>query len=117
LLTRLYLLKIASLQQLGELLFRQRQNMFRGFLELSLFIVIDVHPLALGKPVNEKRLGAPTEQDDSPVAFRPSLSRPGDPLLDDPTPKVGVDLAFIGSKNRFAESRIRNPFLLWHPVP
>jgi hypothetical protein len=76
-----------------------------------LLIVIDVRPLALGEPVHEKCLGAATEQDDGPVAFRSSLARSGDPLFDDFTAKVGVDLALFGPSNRLMQVRIRNPFL------
>jgi hypothetical protein len=40
-----HLHKIAFLQQFGELLLRQRQDMLRGFLELLLLVRVDVRPL------------------------------------------------------------------------
>jgi len=48
---------------------------------------------------------------DGPVAFRSSLTRSGNPLFDDFTAKVGVDLALFGPSNRFTQGRIRNSFL------
>jgi len=83
----------------------------RGVLKLLLLIVIDVRPLALGEPVYEKRPGTPTEQDDGPVAFRFSLPWSGDPLFDDLTAKVGIDLTLFGPSNSLTQDRIRNPFL------
>jgi hypothetical protein len=83
----------------------------RGFLELLFLIVIDIRPPALGEPVHEECPGSAPEKDDGPVAFRPSLSRSGDPLFDDPTAKVGVDLTPFGPSNSLPQDRIRNPFL------
>jgi hypothetical protein len=74
-------------------------------------IVMDVRPLALGKPVHEECLGSAPEKDDGPVAFRFSLPGSGDPLFDDLTAKVGVDLALFGPSNSLAQGRIRNLFL------
>jgi hypothetical protein len=49
-------------------------------------------------------------KDDGPVAFRFSLPWSGDPLLDDLTAKVGVDLAHLGTSSGPTQDRIRNPF-------
>src|SRR6188768_3583408 len=95
-----HLHKIAFLQQFGELLLRQRQDMLRGFLELLLLVRVDVRPLALGESVHEKCLRTAPEQDDGPVAFRSSLPRSGNPLFDDLTAKVGIDLALFGPSHR-----------------
>src|ERR1019366_3626156 len=65
-----HLHKIASLQQLRELLLRQRQDVLRGFLELFFLIVIDVRPPAFGESVHEECLGFAPEKDDGTVAFR-----------------------------------------------
>jgi hypothetical protein len=83
----------------------------RGFLELFFLIVIDVRPLAFGEPVHEKCLGSAPEKDNGLVAFRSSLPWPGDPLFDDITAKVSVDLALLGPSNSLTQDRIRNPFL------
>ena len=76
-----------------------------------LLFVIDVRPLAFGEPVYKECLGSAPEEDDGPVAFRSSLPWPGNPLFDDLTAKVGVDLALFGPCNRLTQGRIRNPFL------
>src|ERR1035437_8903114 len=106
-----YLHKIASLQPHRELRFGQRQDELRGFLELFFLIVIDVRPMALGEPVHEECVVSAPEEDDGPVSFRSTLPRPGDPLFDDPTTKVGVDLATFRPSNSLKQDRIRNPFL------
>ena len=57
----------------------------------------------------------------SPVFARPehnqrsisaglALAWTRDPLFDDLTAKVGVDLALFGPSNSFTQNRIRNPF-------
>jgi hypothetical protein len=61
--------------------------------------------------MHEDCLGSAPEKDDGPVAFRSSLSWPGDPLFDDFTAKVGVDLALFGPSNSLTQNRIRNPLL------
>jgi len=104
-----HLRKIASLQQLCDLLLCQRQDVLRGFLELFFLIVIDVRSLAFGEPVHKECLGSAAEKDDGSVAFRPSLPWPGDPLFDDPTTKVGVNLALFGACDSLTQGRIRNP--------
>lgn len=86
------------------MLFGQRQDVFGRFLKLLLLIVINVRPLALGEPVYEKRLRPATKQDDGPVALRSPLPRSGDPLFDDLTAEVGVDLAFVGPSHRPGET-------------
>jgi hypothetical protein len=105
---------IASLQQLSELLFGQRQDVLRSFFELYFLIVIDVRPLAFGEPVHKEcpssRERSTAEKDDCPVTFRSSLSRLGDALFDDTATKVGVDLTFFGPSNSVTQDRIRNPF-------
>jgi hypothetical protein len=53
--------------------------------------------------------GSAPEKDDGPVAFRSSLAWPGNPLFDDLTAKVGVDLAPLGPSNSVTQDRIRNP--------
>jgi hypothetical protein len=78
---------------------------------LFFLIVLDVRPLAFGEPVYEECLRSAPEEDDGAVAFRSSLSRPGDPLFDDPTTKVGVDLALFGASDSLKQDRIRNRFL------
>jgi hypothetical protein len=93
------------------LLFRQRKNVLRGLLELCFLIVIDVRPLAFGEPVHEKGPVSTPEKDDSPVALGLSLPGPSDPLLDNLTAKVGVDLTLFGPNNRLTQSDISNPFL------
>ncbi len=93
------------------MLLRQPQHVLRGFLELLFLIVIDVRPLALGEPVHEECPGSAPEEDDGPLASRFSLPWSGDPLLDDPTAKVGVDLAPFGPTNRLAQNRIPYPLL------
>jgi hypothetical protein len=85
---------------------------FRGFLELFFLIVINVRPPVFGEPVHEECLGSAPEKDDGPVALRSSLPWPGDPLFDDPTAKVGVNLIVFGPCNSLTQDRIRNPFLL-----
>src|SRR2546421_13046095 len=60
-------------------------KLLRGLLELFFFIVADVRTLAFGEPVHEECLASASEEEDGPVAFRPSLPRPRDPLFDDLT--------------------------------
>ena len=74
-------------------------------------IVVDVRPLALGEPLHERRLGTATEQDDGQVASRSPPTRSGDPLFNDFTAKVGVDLALFGPSNSLTQGCIRDPFL------
>jgi hypothetical protein len=86
-------IEIAALQQLRELLLRQREDMLRGFLEPFFLIVIDVCPLAFGESVYEECAtlsgkSLPPEKDDRLVALRSSLPWPGDPLFDDPPPTL-----------------------------
>jgi hypothetical protein len=72
---------------------------------------IDVRPLAFGKPVYKERLCSPPEEDDRPVAARPSLPTPGDPLLDDFATQVGVDLAFVSAIRSLLQRRVRDSLL------
>jgi hypothetical protein len=92
------------------MLLRQGQDRLRGILELFYLTVIDVRPLAFRESIHEERLGTATEQDDGPVAFRSALSWPGDPLLDDLTAKVRVDLPVFGPGNSLPQGRISNSF-------
>ena len=96
LLIRFHLRKIASPDQFRKLVLRQRKDVFRCLPELVLLMVVNVRPLTFGEPIREECLLAATEPDDGPVAFRSSLSGPGDPLFDELAAKVGVDLAFFG---------------------
>jgi hypothetical protein len=82
----------------------------RGFSELPFLSVIDVRSLALGEPEHEECSGPSPKKDDGPITFRSSLPWSGDPLFDDPTTKVGIDLAFLGPSNSIAQDRIRNSF-------
>jgi hypothetical protein len=106
-----HLRKIASFQQFRDLILRQCQGVFRGFLELFFLMVVDFCPLAFSEPVHKPCLGSAAKKDDGSVAFRSSLPWPGDPLFDDPTSKVGVNLALFGPYNSLTQGRIRNPFL------
>ena len=47
-----------------------------------------------------------------PVAFRSSLPWPGNPLFDDLTAEIGVNLTLFCASNSLTQNRIRNPFLL-----
>ncbi|HXP83218.1 MAG TPA: hypothetical protein VN841_00770 [Bryobacteraceae bacterium] len=83
--------------------------MLRSFLELFFLLAIDVRPLAFGESIHEERPAlfrkrswrgpSAAEKNDAPVAFRSPLSGPGDPLFDDLTAKVGIDLSFLGSSD------------------
>src|SRR5258708_2195704 len=84
--------------------------MLRCLLELFFLVVIDVRPLALGEAVHEECLTSAPEEDDGPVAFRPSLPRSGDPLFDDLTAKVGVDLTLFGPLHSLAQDGVRDTF-------
>ena len=90
----------------------QRLDVLCSFLELFFLVVIDVRPLALGEPIYEGRFGTLPEEDDRPLAFRSSLPWSGDPLFDDFTTKISVDLALVGTIRSITRGRIRNSFLL-----
>jgi len=103
--------KIAVFQPHGQLRFRQRQDDPRGFLELVFLIVADVRHPALSETVHEECPGSAPEKDEGPVAFGLAFSRPRDPLFNDPTAKVSVNLASFGEGNCPAQVRICNTFL------
>jgi hypothetical protein len=105
-----HLHKIASLQQLRELLPGQRQDMLRGLFELCFLIVIDIRPLVLGEPENEECEAPAPEQNNCPVTLRLPLSGSSDPLFDDPAAQIGVDAADLGPSNSLTQNRIRNCF-------
>jgi hypothetical protein len=59
-------------------------------------IVIDVRPVALSESVLKECPVPAPEEDNCPVTLRLALTRPGDPLFNDPTSKIGIDLALFG---------------------
>ncbi len=65
----------------------------------------------LANPYTKNALAPRRKSDDGTVAFRSSLPWPGNTLFDDPTAKVGVDLALLGPSDSLTQHRIRNPFL------
>jgi hypothetical protein len=89
----------------------QRQDDLRGFLELFHVIVIDVRVLAFGEFVHEECRGPKPEKDDRAVSSRSPLPWPGNPLFDDPTAKVSVDLALLGPRYSLTQDCILNLFL------
>jgi hypothetical protein len=85
--------------------------MLCSFLELCFLIVIDVRTLAFGEPLYEKRFGSASKKNNSTVSFRSSLSGPGDPLFDDLSAEVSVNLAFLRPSYSLTQSRVSNRFL------
>ena len=104
-----HLYKIAVLKQFLNLLLRQMQHVARCLLELSLFIAVDVRPVALGEAVSENRARAPAEKDDRSVPARLALPRPCDPLVDDLPAEIGIDPSFFSARlPRLPERRRRS---------
>src|SRR5438128_1434023 len=64
----------------------------RGLLELLLFIGVDVLPLVFRETVHKYSALTQSEKNDRAVSARFALPQPRDPLLDDSTAKVGVNL-------------------------
>jgi hypothetical protein len=67
----------------------------------------------LKRTVHEECLGSAPEKDNGTKAFRPSLPWPSDPLFDNFTPKVSVDLAALG--NPFVPGEALKPLGLEDP--
>lgn len=70
--------------------------MLRGLFELLFLIVADIRHPALSEAIHEERPGSAPEKDNDPIAFGSSLPGSRNPLFDDPSPKIGVDLAIFG---------------------
>jgi hypothetical protein len=85
-------------------------------LELLLFIVIDVRPVALREPVSENSALTTAEKDDRPVATRFSPPWPRDPLLNDAAAKIGIHLSVFSARHRVYQSRVGDLFLSSKPL-
>ena len=83
-------------------------------LELLLFIVIDVRPVALREPVSENSPLSAAEEDDRALATRFSPPWPGDPLLNDTAAKIGIHLSFFSARHRVY--RVGDLFLSSKPL-
>src|SRR6516164_3948065 len=96
-----HLHEIAVLDQGFDLLLRQLQHVACCLLELFLFIVVDVRPLALREPVSENRFSPPW---------------PGDPLLNDAAAEIGIHLSFFSARHRIYQNRLGDLFLSSKPL-
>src|SRR5580658_5028499 len=112
----IYLHKIAFLDQFRDLLFRQPKHVARCFFELLLFIGVDVLSLALREAVNEHRALTLLEQNDRAVAARFALPRSRDPLLDNPTAEISVQLPLFRACYRVQQNRVADLFPSGKPL-
>jgi hypothetical protein len=83
----------------------------RGFLELLLFIGIDIRSVALGEAVGENCAVPPAEKDNRAVPARFSLACPCDPLLDHAAAEVGIHLSFSARHSRPHQHCVADLFL------
>src|SRR3989338_1467939 len=111
-----YLLKLSICNQLTQLRVRQGQDMLGHFLELRLFIIADVAELALGKTVHEERRLTFAKKNDATVAFGLAFSGTGDPLFDDTTTQVCINLSILSSFDRIPK-HISRDFLFPGKAP
>jgi hypothetical protein len=72
--------------------FPSGENVPRGFLELLLFVGINIRSRAFGKTVDKHRALTFLKKDDGAISARFAMTRARDPLLDHAAAKVGIHL-------------------------
>src|SRR5581483_10478946 len=96
-----YLRKIAILDQFRNLFFGESQHIARGLLKLLLFIAVNVLSLAFCEAVRKNSALTLPKKDDRTIAARLALPRSRDPLFDDTSAEVGINLPVLRTGNRF----------------
>jgi hypothetical protein len=110
-----HLHKIATLDQLLNLLLRHPKHVACCLFELLFLIRVDVRPLALCEAVSANRALTALEEDDGPVATRLALPWPCDPLLDETATEIRIHLTFFSAHYGFHERGIADFFLSSKP--
>jgi hypothetical protein len=70
------------------------------------FLPVDIVPVVLGKAVDEEGFLLSPEQHDATIPARPSLTLPGNALLDDIAAKIGIDQTCLGAADGLAKRRV-----------
>lgn len=94
------LLKLTLGDEQLQLLIGERKNLLGHLLELNLLILADVVLLTLGKPKNEECLVILAVQNNAAVPLGLAAAWASNPLLDDATAQVSIDLALFGTLYR-----------------